>query len=105
MNAKVQFNCADQDFVSYTLLEAAAFNCAPLYPRYLTFPDALQHNNRHLYEKRNLQDAKAKLYELLDASEYGEFKEDYSWVYKPFEGSVERMLRVMGFLGEGGGNV
>jgi hypothetical protein len=90
--SKVQFNCADQDFVSYTLLEAATFGCAPLYPNYLSFPRALENNPKHLYKKGNLEDAKTKLYALIDSP-----SEDYSWVYQKYESSVNRMLYRMGF--------
>jgi glycosyltransferase involved in cell wall biosynthesis len=90
--SKVQFNCASQDFVSYTLLEATAFGAAPLYPNYLTFPDALHHKPAHLYEVDNIVDAKAKLYALIDGP-----VQDYAWVYKKYESSVQRMLRVMDF--------
>jgi len=92
-DAKVQFNCASQDFVSYTLLEAATFGCAPLYPNYLSFPTALQHRADHLYRKGDLLDAKAKLYYLLDKTD----TTDYRWVYQKYEGSVQRMLNIMGF--------
>jgi glycosyltransferase involved in cell wall biosynthesis len=90
--AKVQFNCAKQDFVSYTLLEAATFDAAPLYPAYLTFPDALHHKGAHLYEPGSIADAKATLYPLLDSP-----TKDYSWVYGKYQLSVQRMLSTMGF--------
>lgn len=91
-DSSVQFNCARQDFVSYTLLEAATFGCAPLYPNRDTFPDALHHHESHLYKPGNVFDAKLKLYALLG----GPLK-SYEWVYKKYERSVHRMLRVMGF--------
>ena len=87
-----QFNCALQDFVSYTLLEATYYGAAPLYPRRLTFPAALHHNAKHLYDPGNLQDAKDKLYALLDSP-----PATYEFVYRKYEDSVQRMLQVMGF--------
>jgi len=92
-NSQVQFNCASQDFVSYTLLDATAFGCMPLYPDYLTFPDALHHRDEFLYEKGNVTNAKRKLYNLIDKVEY----QDVSWVYGKYERSVHRMLFQMGF--------
>ncbi len=91
-SAKVQFNAADQDWVSFTLLEATTFNCAPLYPDYLSFPAALEFNQDHLYEKGNLQAAKEKLYKLLEAP-----AQDYSWVYRKYEDTLKRILNAMGF--------
>lgn len=90
--AKVQFNCADQDFVSYTLLDAAVNGCAPLYPRHLTFPDALNNSKLNLYCPSDLDDAASKLFVLLDTP-----LEDYSWVWQKYETSVARMLQAMGW--------
>lgn len=95
--SKVQFNCAFQDFISYVLLDATLMGCAPLYPKHLTFPDALEHNEKHLYTKFDLLDAKNKLYALMASA----IPEPVSWVYKKYEGSVARMLRVMGFKLDG----
>lgn len=91
-DSRVQFNSASQDFVSYTLTEAALNGCAPLYPWYLTFPDALAHRSKNLYAPGDMDDAERKLYDIIDAE-----PEDYSWVYKPYEHSVHRMLHRMGF--------
>lgn len=99
--AKVQFNCASQDFVSYTLLDAMLNGCAPLYPDILTFPDALNHSDKNLYHSHNsfkstshigIKDCVKKLDALLDAE-----WEDYSWIYKKYESSTKRKLRAMGF--------
>lgn len=90
--ASVQFNCAKQDFVSYTLLEACLAGCSPLYPSYLTFPDALEHHMECLYTPSSIQQAKDKLYNLIDNQ-----LADYSWVCKKYDSSVHRMLHAMGF--------
>lgn len=92
--AKVNFNCADQDFISYTLLEASLFGCAPLYPRYLTFPDALNHEAAYLYKHKDITDAVLHM-ELLLARPDG--FGDYRWVYKKYETTGYRMLTAMGF--------
>lgn len=49
LNSKVQFNCAKQDWVSYTLLEALCAGCMPLYPMFRSFPAALMYNKAALY--------------------------------------------------------
>lgn len=90
---KVQFNCADHDYVSYTLLEASFFGAAPLYPRYLTFPDALEHRAMHLYRKGDIASALEKLQcllELKDKDHKFRFHEKYQW-------SFARALTEMGF--------
>ncbi len=91
-SAKVQFNCALQDFVSYTLLEATLCRCAPLYPKYLTFPAALHNDPAHLYDPGDFSQMQEKLYALIDGP-----VNDYRWVYEKYEYSVHRMLQAMHF--------
>lgn len=100
-SAKVQFNCASQDFVSYTLLDAMLNGCAPLYPDILTFPDALNNSGKNLYSSHGsfkstshigIKDCVKKLDALLDSD-----WEDYSWVYRKYEASTKRKLAAMGF--------
>ena len=82
--AKVQFNCAHQDWVSWTLLEAVTFGCLPLYPIWKDFPLELRENPTYLYKKRDLQDCKQKLYALIKKEptnklDYIVEKHDKSW--------------------------
>lgn len=82
--AKVQFNCAHQDWVSWTLLEAVTFKCLPLYPIWKDFPVELHNDERYLYEKRNLDDCEKKLRALMNSTfdnsiEYVVDKHDNSW--------------------------
>jgi glycosyltransferase involved in cell wall biosynthesis len=63
--AKVQFNCAKQDWVSWTILEAITFGCNPLYPIWKDFPWVLKGYNDHLYTAWSLSGASKKLRELL----------------------------------------
>lgn len=39
--SKVQFNCAKQDWVSFTLLEALTMGCRPCYPMTRSFPEVI----------------------------------------------------------------
>ena len=63
--AKVQINCAHQDWVSWTLLEAVTFKCLPLYPVWKDFPLELSYDSRFLYSKGNLTECIEKLRKLL----------------------------------------
>jgi len=64
--AKVQFNCAKQDWVSWTLLEAVTFRCNPLYPRWKDFPFELDgFVEDHIYENEDLKSAVSQLRRLL----------------------------------------
>ena len=62
----VQFNCALQDWVSFTLLEALTMGCMPLYPNFRSFPEALHYQDEYLYEPMNISSATKKLRALLD---------------------------------------
>lgn len=90
LESKVQINTADQDFVSWTLLEATTCGCRPLYPNYLSFPEALHYDYSLMYEKRNLNSAVYALKRALS-----EPVRKYSHIYKPFDNSWKRMLSVM----------
>lgn len=95
LESKIQINTADQDFVSWTLLEATTCGCIPLYPCYLSFPEALQDRHEHMYPKNDVKTAAGKVVKFLDANPT---INDFKWVYKAFDRSWERMYRVM--LGE-----
>lgn len=59
-NSGVQFNCALQDFISYTLLEAVTLGCIPVYPRYLSFMemfDLVEDGGQYLYTPWNIEEA------------------------------------------------
>lgn len=89
LESKVQFNCADQDFVSWTLLESTTCGCNPVYPYFLSFPEALNFNPKYLYVKEDIEDAARRILANLQG------QDDCSWVYKRFDQSWKRMLNVM----------
>jgi hypothetical protein len=66
-NAKVQFNCALQDWVSWTLLEAITFECFPVYPIWRDFPYELEEVPESLYEKGNVGEAVERIRHGLDS--------------------------------------
>lgn len=65
----VQFNSAEQDWVSYTLLEALTFGCMPLYPNHRSFPETFEYDRKVLYRPRDLKDASNLLSDLLLSKE------------------------------------
>lgn len=67
--ARVQFNCARQDFVSFTALEASAFGVATLAPAFRSFPEALEGRLSQLYVPWSVQHAWEQLCRLLDNGE------------------------------------
>jgi glycosyltransferase involved in cell wall biosynthesis len=60
-SSKVQFNCAFQDFVSFTMLEASAFGVATVAPCFRSFPEALYGNPNNLYIPWSKKDAISKV--------------------------------------------
>lgn len=63
--SEIQFNCAHQDWVSWTLLEAVTFNCKPLYPIWKDFPLELKNSEHFLYKKNDLENCILKLRSLI----------------------------------------
>ena len=92
--SEVQFNCAHQDWVSWTLLEAVTFGCKPLYPVWKDFPLELHNSKEFLYEKRNLKECVEKLRKLL-ANKKVKIPE---YVVKKHNQYWERVLKVMKLL-------
>ena len=90
LESKIQFNCADQDFVSWTLLEGTTCGCRPVYPNFLSFPEALQYQYHLMYNKGEVESAVQKILAHID-----EVPKDWNWVYEPFDASWERMTAVM----------
>lgn len=90
LESKIQINTADQDFVSWTLLEATLAGCRPLYPYYLSFPEVLNYRADLMYVKNDIDDAVNKILTFMDSP-----KENWSWIYERFDKSWERMLAAM----------
>lgn len=97
----VMLNAAKQDFIGYCQLDALAYGCWPLCPRYLTFPGLFQNDDNFLYEPDNVDDAMKKLTQLVPIRSnmlelmQGEVPGIYARFGSRFEGSVERMMNVM----------
>lgn len=92
--AKVQFNCAHQDWVSWTLLEACTFKCNPLYPKWKDFPLELNYDENYLYEKRNLNDAIKKLRVLM----HKDYSSTLDAVVSKHDNSWKGYLKIMGII-------
>jgi len=67
--AKIQFNCAAQDWVSFTLLEALTFRCMPVYPMFRSFIETFDNSPEVLYPSLHLGYA---VDTLKNAKEYAE---------------------------------
>lgn len=63
LESKIQFNCADQDFISWTLLEAITAGCIPVYPNFRSFPKILPETN--LYDKKDVKSAATTITDFL----------------------------------------
>lgn len=89
------FNCADQDYVSYVLLDAVSMGADVLFPNHRSFTDALHNSPRHLYtvthgfDERALVSAEACLRRILTGPK------PPTAILDKYEFSVDRMIRVM----------
>lgn len=72
-DTQVLFNCALQDWVSFTAIEADAMGTWPLYPAYRSFPETLFNNASHMYTPWSIDDAKMKLAKMLSDIENKNF--------------------------------
>lgn len=73
--SKVQFNCASQDWVSFTLLEALTFGCKPVYPMCRDFVEVFRDYPRFLYSPLNAVSAAERLY--MVSSNHAQQDADY----------------------------
>ena len=62
-SARIQFNCALQDYVSWTVLEATTFGCDLVYPNFRSFPEFIPPNR--LYTAFNVSSAVIRLQEVM----------------------------------------
>ena len=61
--ARIQFNCALQDYVSWTVLEATTFGCDLVYPNFRSFPEFIPPDR--LYTAFNVNSAVIRLLEVM----------------------------------------
>lgn len=69
-DSKIQFNCSLQDYVSWTALEAAVFNCNLVYPNFRSFKEIFYGNMT--YMPFNVNSALEKLEILKNATMTGD---------------------------------
>ena len=62
-SARIQFNCALQDYVSWTVLEATTFGCDLVYPNFRSFPEFIPPDR--LYTAFNVNSAVIRLQEVM----------------------------------------
>jgi len=92
LESRIQINTADQDFVSWTLLEAATCGCTPVYPYYLSFPEALEFRHEYMYPKNDVDGAVDRIIHWID---HVPAIDEYTWIYERFDYSWKRMLQAM----------
>ena len=99
--SKIQFNCAYQDWVSFTLLEASVAGCFPIYPNFRSFPETFLNKREYMYEHRDVDAAVRAIFEVLNADKSEdlwspETIKNRSWIHRRFDFTWLRMARVMG---------
>jgi len=92
--SKMQVNCASQDWVSFTLLEALTFGCVPIYPMYRSFPSTLLHRPHYMYAPND----SGALCELVKTWLHGNYeleKDLASSILNYHDGALDRIAAVM----------
>ncbi|MCK4818270.1 hypothetical protein KA005_21045, partial [bacterium] len=90
LESKTQFNCANQDWIAWTLLEATTCGCRPVYPHFRSFPECLP--QECLYIKRNVKSAASMIMRHID-----EAPRNWTKIYSRFDHSFKRCLSIMGY--------
>lgn len=99
-SAKVQINTASQDWISFTLLEAAVAGCVPIYPCYRSFPETFIGEHSCLYEAWNSMSAVELVLDALNSpDEWWDYDsiQRRSWIYKRFDSTWARQAQIMGY--------
>lgn len=93
--SKIQFNCAWQDFVSWTLLEALTFKCIPVYPDFRSFPEVLP--DKYLYPKISdlFRSSEDTAIDIITTLMEEDFDPKLNKIVETFDKSWLRMVNVM----------
>lgn len=92
--SKVQFNCANQDFVAITLLESSVAGCIPVYPYFRSFPETFANCRNALYKHLDVNSATDAILDAMSGKDSWSSSEinSRSWIHKRFDLSWIRML-------------
>lgn len=97
--SKVQFNCANQDFVAITLLEASVAGCWPVYPDFRSFPETFGTRGQHyMYRHLDSGNACGAIRFALSLSQEHftpSAIRTRSWIHSRFDVAWIRQLRAM----------
>jgi hypothetical protein len=99
VTSKVQFNCAFQDWISFTLLEASVAGCYPVYPKFRSFPETFDNANEFMYDWGlidNIQEATTKIISLMQPEnqylwDYQQIK-SREWIHKRMDSTWKRIM-------------
>ena len=94
-DTRVLFNCALQDWVSNTVSEADTLGCNVLYPAYRSFPETFANDPDRLYVPWSIDDAFAKLEQLLDRQHH-----NMGLISDWNNGTVDRVIDIIQGQGE-----
>lgn len=93
-NSKVMFNCALQDWVSFTAIEGDSLGTMTVYPAYRSFPETFNNNPDHMYIPWSVADAAKKIKHVMDEIKRGnEF--DIGQLSDYHDATVHRMVYTM----------
>lgn len=99
--AKIQINTADQDWISYVLLEASCAGCYPVYPYFRSFPEVFDFGPEYMYQRLHTDNAADMVCGVLD-SDVDLWTDGAisgrAWIHERFDSTWERMAIIMGLI-------
>ncbi len=98
----MQFNCSDQDWISFVLLEGSVAGCYPIYPHFRSFPEVFLHRPGYMYSHKDPDDAAWLILKTLDRDDLWtpEQTRSRAWIHERYDTSWLRMANVMGLTNE-----
>lgn len=101
--SKFQINTSLQDWVSYTMLEAACANCGLIYPTHRSFPETFSNSLKAngMYSVLDIQNATAMAEAIRDTEDSPDYAnplpDSHEETYKTHDLSIKRILHHIGF--------
>lgn len=104
--SKIQFNCALQDWVAITLLEATTAGCYPIYPFFRSFPETFLNSRKYTYDyagasvgnQNHTIEAADKIISVLSSNDLWTTEQIHArnWVHDRFKLAWAEQIRIMG---------
>jgi glycosyltransferase involved in cell wall biosynthesis len=96
--SKIQFNCALQDFVAISLLEASVAGCYPVYPKFRSFPETFQEDDSYMYKIGDVEGAASLIAQVMGNGNdpwYPKALSKRAWIHERFAATWLYQYKIM----------